>query len=208
MVSAADLKKHPLPRGVSDAVLNRKQLAQALGSSEPTIDRWIGEGMPVLERGTNGKAYQFQLSHCYAWRQLRETEQAAQDSQAENAVRQMRLALLGGDVGDSERALNPRERQAIYAAEVEWQKLARMRGEVIPAAEVTDLLQQVFSLVRAAINAMPDRLARDAGLTAAQVDQAEAVGDDILADMQSALSQHVANAESSDAQLLAEIEPA
>lgn len=194
MVRAADLKKHPLPRGVTDAVLNRKQLAQALGTSEPTIDRWIDDGMPVLERGTNGKAYQFQLSHCFAWRQERDAEAAAQEDLADQAVRQMRLSLLGGETGDTERAMSPKERQAIYAAEGEFLKLARARRDVIPATEVTQMIEQVLSVVRAGVNGMPDRLARDAGLSRQQLDQAEVVGDDILTDMQASLAALVASA--------------
>lgn len=179
-----------LPDGVSDAVLNRSQLARALNTSENTIDRWMGDGMPVLEAGTNGRSYKFQLSACYAWRQLKDRERAAEDRQAEDAVRQMRLALIGGSGGDEERGLSAKERAAIYEAEVSWLKLARERGEVVPAQEVTDLLDDVFSIIRSALDAMPDRLARDAGLTGRQVEQAIQTGDDLLGEVRRRLEQH------------------
>lgn len=55
-----EVERFPLPAGVADAVLNKSQLARALAVSEPTIDRWVADGMPVLSAGTNGRSYEFQ----------------------------------------------------------------------------------------------------------------------------------------------------
>ena len=67
--------------------LNKSQLARALNVSEPTVDRWIGDGMPVLSAGTNGRSYEFQLSECFAWRKAREAERAAVAGRARHAHR-------------------------------------------------------------------------------------------------------------------------
>src|SRR5688572_4390131 len=106
----ADAASYPLPNGVTDAVLNRDQLARALGVSLPTIDRWIGDGMPMLQDGRNGRAYQFQLSACWAWKCGRDAEDKAADDAAEDAIRQLRLALTGGSAGDdAQRAMSAKE---------------------------------------------------------------------------------------------------
>jgi phage terminase Nu1 subunit (DNA packaging protein) len=185
-----------LPAGVADAVLNRRQLADAFNTSENTIDAWIGKGMPVLERGSNGRSYSFQLSDCWAWRQGQRQAEQERTEQAEHAVRQLRLMLLGGSAGDDGvRALSPKERAELYAAETQYTRLLQARGELIPAAEVAAALEGVFDLVRAAILAMPDRLARELSLDGAQVERAVRIGDDILANMVAAAGQLAARLE-------------
>lgn len=175
-----DVKKYPLPDGVPDAVLNKKQLATALNVTEPTIDRYIGRGMPVAEEGGNGRSYQFQLSDCYAWYCGQRDEQERQTAEADRAAQQMRLALLGGEAGDSERALPAKERAQIYEAEQRYLAAARERGRLIPVEKVVDLLESVFMTIRDAVDALPDRLEREAGLNGKQVDAAVVACDDML----------------------------
>ena len=139
--------------------------------------------MPVLQEGSNGRSYQFQLSHCYAWRKARLAEKHASEEKAERTVRQMRLALIGGAIGDSERGLPPRERAALYEAEIRWAEMARARGELVPYAEVVDVFDRMLSLVRAAVDGMPDRVKRDAELSPAQLHAVVRIGDDILDDL-------------------------
>jgi phage terminase Nu1 subunit (DNA packaging protein) len=175
-----------LPAGVEDAVVNRRQLATAFGVSENTIDRWVGQGMPVLEAGSNGRSYQFQLSACWSWRERQKSAEQEANDKAEHAVRQLRLALLGGTSGggdDQARALSPKERAAIYEAEIAYTRLLRERGELIPVGEVVETFEGVFGLVRAAILDMPDRLAREIALDGGQVERVVRIGDEILAAM-------------------------
>lgn len=189
------MKRFPLPDGIADAVLNKTQLARALDTSEPTLDRWIADGMPVLETGSNGRSYQFQLSHCFAWRQGRVAEKYAADEKAERAVRQMRLALVGGAIGDSERGLPPKERAELYLAETRWMEMARTRGELVPYGEVVDVLDKLMSLVRAAIEGMPDRIKREAELSQAQLHTVVAIGDDIIDDLGRTIDKWAADAD-------------
>lgn len=48
-------------------ILNKNEIAQAFNTSLPTIDSWIRKGMPCVEQGGNGKAWQFNLSDCIRW---------------------------------------------------------------------------------------------------------------------------------------------
>lgn len=173
-----------LPNGVSDAVLNRAQLARALAKSEPTIDRMIADGMPVLVEGTNGRSYEFQLSDCYRWMIERERSERARQAGADAAVDQMRLVLLGGNAADDddERRLSPKQRQELYDAERAFMLVALQRRELVRRAEVTTAFERVFVIMRDGLTALPDRLEREAGITGKALDQAIAVCDAVLAE--------------------------
>ena len=176
-------KQYPLPDGVDDIVLNRGQMARALNVSEPTIDRWIVDGLPVLEGGGGGgRPYKFQLSACWSWKCARDDDERIATAEAERAVQQMRLALVGGSVGDQERAFSAKQRSELYAAEYHWMQAARARGQLTPIERVEDLLEEVFSLVRDAVVALPDRLQRECNLDGRQVEKAVTACDDLLSE--------------------------
>jgi phage terminase Nu1 subunit (DNA packaging protein) len=186
-----DTGTYPLPEGVEDAVLNRAQLASAFKTSENTVDRWRQAGMPVLSEGTNGRAFEFQLSECFAWKCRRDADQRAAQERADQSVLQMQLAILGGSTGDSEMGLTNRERREIYEVEQAYLKLARERSELIPRKEVLDLLDHLLSSVRKAVIGLPDRLSRDAGLTGRQTEQAVATADDLLRELHDTLQERI-----------------
>lgn len=173
----------PLPPGTVDAVLNKGQLARALGKTEPTIERWMAAGMPVLEGGSHGKSYAFQLSHCYAWMRSRDAALRHDEEEQERAVRQMQLALIGGKQGDAERMLSPAERLKVYEAELRWQELAQSRGELVQAMAALDVIEGILAIVRQGLETMPDRLARECGLDGTQTEKAVRLGDDILREL-------------------------
>jgi phage terminase Nu1 subunit (DNA packaging protein) len=175
-------RNYPLPQGVDDAVLNRGQLARALNVSEPTIDRWIADAMPVLEGGSNGRPYKFQLSACWAWKCGRDQDEQILSAESERAVQQMRLALIGGSVGDNERVLSPKDRAQLYEEEYRWMQAARARGELIPFQDVVDLFEEVFAVIRDGVVALPDRLQRECHLQGGQCERAVTACDDVLAE--------------------------
>jgi phage terminase Nu1 subunit (DNA packaging protein) len=183
----ADATEFPLPPGVADAVLNRAQLARALNKSEPTIDRYIADKMPCLTEGTNGRAWEFQLSDCWTWLKRRERDEAARTSQAEEAVQQMRLALIGGnDVDDEVRSLSPRQRKEAYDAEHAFMMAALARGDLVRRADVVDAFEQVFKTLRDAFTVLPDKGLDvairhcDAALTEAERRVAQLAGNDTM----------------------------
>jgi phage terminase Nu1 subunit (DNA packaging protein) len=172
---------HALPEGVDDAVLNRAQLARALNKSEPSIDRYRGDGMPYLTEGTNGRAWEFQLSACWSWLKDRERDDVEQRSQAEKAVQQMRLALIGGDDdADHDRALSPRQRQEAYDAERAWMLAALQRGDLVRRAEVVEAFEDVFKTLRDALTGLPDKLERELGMQGKALDLAIEICDTAL----------------------------
>ncbi|QUS54491.1 DUF1441 family protein [Pseudovibrio brasiliensis] len=186
---AAMVERYPLPEGVEDVVVNKRHLAAAFQKSLPTIDQWISEGMPFESKGTNGQAYEFRFSVCYAWQKAREAAEAAEEEKIQKNIRQMQMALLGGGSGSSEMALTPKQRKELYETEAAYNKLAQSRGELIARADVVALLERTFSAVRNAVNGMPDRLSRDVGLDGRQSEAAVVVADDLLAELHRELSE-------------------
>jgi len=178
-----DTSETGLPAGVVDAVLNRGELARALNKSEPTIDRYIVDGMPCLVEGTNGRAWEFQLSACWAWLKGRERAESEKRTIAESAVQQMRLALIGGnDLADSDRTLSPRERREAYDAEAAFMMAALQRLDLVRRGDVVEAWEEVFKIFREAMTAFPDRLEREVGLNGKALILAIELCDNVLAE--------------------------
>lgn len=178
-----DTSETGLPAGVVDAVLNRGELARALNKSEPTIDRLIADGMPFLTEGTNGRSWEFQLSACWAWLKARERSEADKRSSAEQAVQQMRLALIGGsDVDDEVRGLSPKQRQEAYDAERAFMMAALARGDLVRRADVVDAFEQVFKTIRDTLTTLPDNLEREVALPAKALEKTIEICDGAMAE--------------------------
>lgn len=181
-----------LPAGVEDSVLNRAQLARALNKSEPTITAWLSEGLPYITEGTNGRAWEFQLSECWAWMKRREKAESDRHTAAEASVRQMRLALIGGtDLDDGRASLSPKDQRELYEAERSFNATAAQRGELVRRGEMVSLLEDVFLTVRDSVTSLPDRLEREAGVSGKAVELAIRICDGILTEAQKRIEAQV-----------------
>ena len=186
----ADLvARHPLPDGVPDAVLNKGEVADFFGVSLPTVDAWIRDGMPVSSKGTNGQAWEFRAGHCWAWRQAREDDQRTRSKEAQAAIAAMRLQLVGGEAGDSIRALPPRERRDIYEVEAAHRRLMEVSNRLIDRDQVRDEIEQMLSLVRDAVTSLSDRMEREAGLTGAAIETVDTITADMLVTLHNRLAE-------------------
>lgn len=154
------IRRYPLPEGVVDVVMNREELAEALATSLNTISAWINSGMPVEQHGGPGKAYELRLSRCWAWRQWKKSEEDRHSQEVKAATAAMRLALVGGESGDSIEALDPKQRREIIAAQIEHEKLLMQRRQLMRREDVGDLLEQLFTIIRDTMEAAPDRVER------------------------------------------------
>ncbi|AXF38216.1 putative small terminase subunit [Ralstonia phage phiRSP] len=56
--------------------LNRSALAEHMGVSLPTVDRWVKDGMPVVQRGARGIEWSFDLADIIRWYAQRQAEAA------------------------------------------------------------------------------------------------------------------------------------
>lgn len=177
-------RRFPLPEGVSDAVVNKTLLCDALDVSPTTLSAWIRFGLPFESAGTNGRSYEFRLSVAYAWSADRKAREDASKQRAEGSAAQLRLALLGDDRdGAEERArLSPREQRELIDVERAYMAAAQARGELVRRDAVRDGIAEVWSGLRDRLDALPDMLARALDLTGEEIEAAEKVCDGLLAE--------------------------
>jgi len=187
----ADLvARHPLPEGVPDAVLNRTELAEFFGVSAMTITAWQTAGMPVQNEGRQGQAYEFQASHCHAWRQAREADETMRSQEAQAAIVAMRLALTGGSSGDTIEALDPKQRREIMAAQIEEERYRAHRNQLMQRADVRELLEQLFKIIRDTVEVWPDVFDRRGTFDRTVIDALEAEGDNLVASLRHRIEEY------------------
>lgn len=165
-----DLARYPLPDDVPDVLLNRGQIAEAMGVTEPTITAWVKDGMPVATKGGNGQAYEFQTSHCWAWRMHKTAEERAAQDTANQAAAQMRMAFanLDPDQAGAEAGLTPKQIAEMADADYRRSRAAEMRGELVRVDRVRALQEQQMIDFRQALMTLPDFAEQEFGLTPAQ----------------------------------------
>lgn len=179
--------RFPLPEGVPDAVLNKRELADFFGVSLPTLDAWVMDGLPALTEGTNGRSWEFQASAAWAWKCSRDESEKVKSTEAQAAIAAMRLALIGGKSGNSIQSLPPKERQQLYDVEAAYERLKRERNQSLDRDEVRQVLDDLLRTVRDGVSVLPDKLEREANLDGKAVDKALEACDDLLEELENAV---------------------
>lgn len=190
---ASLVERFPLPEGVPDAVLNKRELTDFFGVSLPTLDAWVMDGMPALSRGTNGREWEFQASAAWAWKCNRDEGERAKSTKAQAAIAAMRLALIGGKSGNSMQSLAPKERQQLYDVEASWEKLKRERNQSLDRDEVVQVLTDLLSMVRDGVSSLPDSLERKLNLDGKGVDIAVEACYDMLEELDAVIKRFFAD---------------
>lgn len=118
--------------------LNRAGIAQHMGVSLPTIDRWVKDGMPVVQRGSRGVEWVFDLPEVIRWRVERASREAAADApdgldEIEKRTAQAKLQLV----------------------ELE---LAKKRGEVAAIRDFERAQAKAFAEIRTNVMNVPQRV--------------------------------------------------
>ncbi|MBR9893322.1 terminase small subunit [bacterium] len=166
------LRRFPLPEGQTDITVNRRQCATALDVSEPMITRYLDQGLPVLSRGSNGQAYEFQLSEVYAWKMSRDAEVRRQDEAAEQAAMQMRLLFRNdGEDDDGAGALTAQEIAQEADADYKRNKAAELRGELTRTARVREVFEEVLVEFRNQVTTLVDFAEMEFSLKPDQVEK-------------------------------------
>jgi len=91
------------------------QLAELFDVHKATIGQWLKAGMPIVERGTGGKAHKFKVADCIHWRNKRAVEAATGNTDlmtadeakrrklsAEAGLQEIELAMKQGKVVEIE----------------------------------------------------------------------------------------------------------
>lgn len=116
--------------------LNRSGLAEHMGVSLPTVDRWAKEGMPVVQRGGRGVEWIYDLADVISWYAQRKVEAA------------------GGEVNDLAEIDKRTARAKMEQAEL---ALAQAKGLVAPIAEFERVQAAMMATIRQNIMNVPQR---------------------------------------------------
>lgn len=166
---AALLAAHPLPDGLADADMNQDEIASAFSKTVNTVAKWTKAGMPFVQEGGPGRSYVFRLSHCWAWVQDRDARQRAQERHNAAQVSALQARFLGLDLDEPQAALSPKDRREMAQADLVWNQAARLRRNLVPLDDVTDLCESLLTIMRESWDGLADRLERELSLTPVQV---------------------------------------
>jgi len=135
---------------------SKKDLAKALGTSTVTLDRWLerfGDEVPCLQRGTNGLAYRFDLPATVAFFQDKRDEEARRQADRDQALAQLALPFLDAPQQAENKPISMREqREALLVGKLKREESERL-GQLVPTAELRDLLGTAFARWNTAIHA-------------------------------------------------------
>ncbi|MBT8169884.1 hypothetical protein [Falsiruegeria litorea] len=199
VAEVALIERYPLPEGVIDTVVNKAQLEVGLGVSGTTISAWLRRAdnpLPFETAGANGRSYEFRLSIAFAWmKAMRADEESAKDA-SDAAVAQLGLALLGGEsaagaVGKMSLADQRRHIELEALRRVE----AQNRKHLIRREDVVIGVEDIFAAIRDALDALPDRLARELGLEGRDLEKIEKSCDDVLLSASRSVVEVIGNGE-------------
>lgn len=127
--------------------VNRSQLAEVMGVTMATITAWVQRGMPVVERGGQGKQWAFDTADCIRWK----VEQAVGEVLDPDGTGVPKAA------GSAFEIARARKMQAdAEAAEI---KLEELRRRVVAVDEAVRIANDVFGAVRAKLLGLPTKLA-------------------------------------------------
>jgi phage terminase Nu1 subunit (DNA packaging protein) len=149
-------------------VVNKRELAQILGVSLPTIDRMLQDGCPIAEGGSNGVAYKFDVGRVRAWREETAAKKRRVDADRRARIDAEQAKLFGDDeLPEIEGAadLSPQARAALVRTRREHLLVLEQMRELVRAADVEAGLAPVFAELQTGILGVPDELQRRFGLT-------------------------------------------
>ncbi|WP_428924985.1 hypothetical protein [Marinibacterium sp. SX1] len=177
----ADLRaRHPLPDGMQDSIVNRSQLALALNVSEPTVSKYLAQGLPCAEEGGNGREYAFSLADCYAWRMARDAAALARKREGDQAAAAMNSLFRNLDEDEPTAGMSAKEIAEASDAEWRWQRAAEGRRELVRVSKVRELFEGALVEIRNTMIAIPDFAEMEFGLSPEQVQKIEGRCDAVL----------------------------
>lgn len=145
----------------ASVMVNREELASFFKVSMPTIDRWIDDGLPVEQKGSNGRSYLIDVEAAVAWKSGRDTDLREADEAKQRRISELQeaLDLDGGSVGDDQ-AVKIGHARAYYEADFLRNRAAKERRKLVVAKDVRRVNGQVLSFLTDRLQSLPDVLER------------------------------------------------
>lgn len=120
-------------------IVETNDLMLMYGIQRPTLHAWIREGMPIYERGVQGKQqHKFDTREVIEWREKRAVNKAT---------------------GDSDRLSKEEAQRRKISAEAALAELdlAKKKGEVAELSEVEQALKNQYAELRSNLRKIPER---------------------------------------------------
>lgn len=131
---------------------NKAEVAEFFDVSIPSVEGWLRRGCPVVQRGSRTIPWVFDLLEVAKWRITGQRTDADIDPDT----------------------LPPSERKAWYEGESKKRELQVRDRELIPAAEVEQVIATAFAAIAQDLRAIPDNLERRHGIDPAVAEAVEA----------------------------------
>lgn len=131
---------------------NKAEVAEFFDVSIPSVEGWLRRGCPVVQRGSRTIPWVFDLLDVAKWRITGQRSDADIDPDT----------------------LPPSERKAWYEGESKKRELQVRDRELIPAAEVEQVIATAFAAIAQDLRAIPDNLERRHGIDPAVAEAVEA----------------------------------
>lgn len=149
---------------MSSVVVNKQELAHWLGVSLPTLGRWMlkyGAEFPILERGSNGRDYQFDASAVSAFLRAKQQEQAASKAEQDEQLSQLRLPFDLPGIEPPPKATSAKEEIEAWKLRKMQREEAEAAGKLVPAAPVADGLRALLARISRDQHAFIRQLGRE-----------------------------------------------
>ena len=140
---------------------NKAEAAEFFSISMPTLEKWLREGMPVVQQGSRGVSWVLDLRAIAEWR--------------------YQARLPTGQI-DPE-TLPPGERKQWYDGEAKRREMQVKDRELIEAAELEEDIGTAYASIAQTLLSLPDLLERRAGLPPEAAEQAEIVIHEAMTDL-------------------------
>lgn len=133
--------------------------------SEPTLRKMIAErqDFPIVSRGSNGVAYEFDLEAAFAFVRGIETEKRQQAEARNVEIRQLGLDLLGDDAASAtlpQSALSPEDRKRILEEELAAIRVGEKRRDLVRKQPVIAAVGDLVLFIAERMKTLPDRLGK------------------------------------------------
>jgi phage terminase Nu1 subunit (DNA packaging protein) len=131
---------------------NKAQAAHFFDITLPTLEKWIRDGMPIVQRGARGVSWVLDLLDIAQWR--------------------FGARLPSGEIDPD--TLAPMERDKWYASEIKRRDLQKRDRQLLEVGDVEEAVSTAFSAMAQALFALPDFLERRAGMSPEQAETCQA----------------------------------
>ncbi|WP_282129679.1 DUF1441 family protein [Roseobacter litoralis] len=127
---------------------------------------------------------------------MRESEESAK-AKGEAAAAQLQLSLLGGETASAtDGKMTLADQRKVIELDMIRTNAARQRGDLVRRDDVSIAFDEVFSSIRDALDALPDRLGRELGLEGRDLEKCQTACDDVLHNAHRAVSEVIGDGES------------